>query len=86
MNFMLTKKDIENLTYYLIDVMKDHFMTKEDGKILHEQIHKLQTTMDGVVKLVKNHDEEIVIHNHKLKEIDNFLVKAGPKIKLEYKP
>jgi hypothetical protein len=47
---MLNTEDIKKLTEYQIEVFKDVFLTKEDGKKLETKVDKVQTSLDAVLK------------------------------------
>ena len=79
---MLTSKDIENLTKYQLEVFKDVFVTKED---FDPKITKLQTSIDNMAKDIKDLKEDKVIVNHRMKNAENWIDKASPKLGLDFK-
>ena len=77
---MLTKRDIENLTEY----QKHVFVTKEDNKKVETKIDKIQTTVDVLVKDVKDLKDEMMIVNHRMKNVENWVDEASPKLGLKF--
>lgn len=82
---MITTSDIKRITAYQLEVFKDVFMTKEDGKRLEERIDKVQTTVDGLVKDVKDLKDDKTVTNYRMKNVENWIDQASPKINLKFK-
>lgn len=82
---MITDQDIKKLTDYQKEVFKDVFFTKEDGQRLEEKIDKVQTTVDVLVKDVKDLKQEKTVLNHCMKKTEDWIDQASPKLGLEFK-
>ena len=63
---MLDTHDIKKLTEYQLEVFKNVFMTKEDGKGLENKIDRMQPTIDGIAKMTHDNNQEIIVLNHKI--------------------
>ena len=82
---MLEAEDIKKLTEYQLEVFKDVFLTKEDGKELKADINRVQNSLDAVLNDKKTRAKEVLVLTHLVKNEDNFLGKAAPNISLEFK-
>jgi len=82
---MLEAEDIKKLTEYQLEVFKDVFLTKEDGKELKADIDRVQNSLDAVLKNKQTRDQEVLVVNHRMKNAEDFLDKAAPKLDLEFK-
>ena len=82
---MLDTKDIKKLTEYQLEVFKDVFLTKEDKKELKTDINRVQNSLDAVLKDKQTRDQEALVLNHRMKNTEDFLDKAAPKLGLEFK-
>ena len=78
---MLTKKDIENLTEY----QKHVFVTKDDMEEVTTKPTTIQTSIDNLTKDVKDLKQEKTIINHRMKNAENWIDIASPKLGLEFK-
>ncbi len=67
---MLTTKDV-NL---LITAMKEFFYTKEDMDdkfdVMDQKFSNLQTSVDGIAKISKDNQQEILVMGHRLDQIE----------------
>lgn len=50
---MLDTEDIKKLTEYQLEVFKDVFLTKEDGRIIKDKINQLQGSIGALTKVFK---------------------------------
>lgn len=82
---MLGTEDITRLTKYQIAVFKDVFFTKEDGQKLEAKVDIVQNSIDAILKDKQTRDQEVTVLNHRMKETEDFLDKAAPKLGLEFK-
>jgi predicted nucleic acid-binding Zn-ribbon protein len=82
---MLTDKDIQKLTKYLLEVFKDVFLTKKDGEIIDRKLNMLQTSIDNISKDVRELKDEKLILNHRMKNTENWIDQASPKLGIEFK-
>ena len=82
---MLDSKDIKKLTEYQLEVFKDFFATKDDFKQLSPKIDWVQNSLDAVLKDKDTRDKEGFVLNHRMKNTEDFLDKAAPKLGLEFK-
>ncbi len=60
---MLNLNDIKKITEYQVEVFKDVFMTKEDGRQLEVKIDKIQNSLNAVVKDKQAKDGEMAVLN-----------------------
>ena len=81
---MIDTEDIKKLTKYLTEAFKDVFMTQEQGKKLEIKIDKIQTSLDAVLKDKKTRDGEVAVLNYRMKNAEDFIDKAAPKLGLKY--
>ncbi|MFA6908425.1 MAG: hypothetical protein WC289_00895 [Patescibacteria group bacterium] len=82
---MLDIQDIKKLTDYQLNVYKEVFWTREEGKALDIKVDKIQSTLDAVLKDKGMRDTEITILNHRMMRTENFLHKASPKLGITFK-
>jgi uncharacterized protein with LGFP repeats len=88
LKIMLTSEDIKNLTKYQTEVLKDVFATKKDMDAGFEKLDKkmtnLQTSVDAIAK--DNHDksQERPVLDHRIKEVENWVDKAAPKLGIKF--
>ena len=78
---MLTIEDIKKLTEY----QKEVFVTKRDFEEFKGDFSKLQTSVDNMAKDVKDMKEDKVIINNRMKNAEDWIDKATPKLGLEFK-
>jgi len=82
---MLTREDIENL----IKAEKEIFVTKQDLQELEDklsgEINVVKTSVDGLVKIVKNNGLEIKSLNYRVTRLEEWTEKAAPKIGIDLK-
>ena len=81
---MLTPQEIKKLTDYLVVVFTDIFVTKEDLEVINGRIDILQISMDGLLKHKSAEEQETIILNYRMKNAENWIDKAAPKIGLEF--
>ena len=81
---MLTKEDIKNL----IKAEKEVFVTKTElvdvETRLKQSFSNLQTSVDGLVKTVKD-KQEIKVLGHRVDKVETWTRKAAPKVGVEFK-
>ncbi len=82
---MLDTEDIKKLTEYQVEVFKDVFMTQEQGNKLETKIDNVKNSLDAVLKDKQTRDQEVLVLNHRMKNTEDFLDKAAPKLGLEFK-
>lgn len=82
---MFTIEQLKQLSDFLKQEFKEVFATQEDLKVLDVKIDTLQTSIDGLAKLGAKYTEEIPIMGDRVNNIEVWVKKAAPKIKLEYK-
>lgn len=78
---MITDKDIKKLTDYQLEVFKEVFVTKD---LFDEKITKLQTSVDNLSKDVKDIKDDKSILNNRMKNAENWIDKASPKLGLKF--
>ena len=78
---MLSIEDIKKLTEY----QKEVFVTKDDFEDFKGSFSKLQTSVDNIAKDVKDIKEDKVIMNSRMKNVENWVDKASPKLGLDFK-
>jgi peptidoglycan hydrolase CwlO-like protein len=85
---MLTPEDIKNLTKYQTEVFKDVFATKKDMDTgfekLDKKIIKLQTSVDAIAKDNLSKSQEMPVLNSRIKEVENWVDKAAPKLGIKF--
>jgi cob(I)alamin adenosyltransferase len=77
---MLTPEDIKNLTEF----QKTVFVTKDDLKGLEDKVDKVQTSLDVVIKEKTTNDQERKVANRRIKELENWVDKAAPKLDIKF--
>jgi len=82
---MFTDDDIKKLTNYQLDVFKGVFVTKDDFVELKDGVNLLQTSVDNIAKDVKDLKEEKLIINNRMKNAEDWIDKASPKLGIEFK-
>lgn len=85
---MFTDEDIKKLTNYQLEVFKDVFVTKEDFGVVGEiktSLNTLQTSVDNMAKDIKDLKGEKTIMNYRMKNAEDWIDKASPKLGLEFK-
>jgi len=78
---MITINEIKKLTEF----QKEVFMTKEDGKEIKESLGTIQTSLDNLAKDVKDLKQEKTVINYRMKNVENWVDKASPKLGLGFK-
>ena len=78
-------KEIKKLSDYLVEVFKDIFATKEDVARIEKSLSTLQNSFDSVIGYKIAKDQEIVSIGHRLKNAEDWIDQAGPKIGLDFK-
>lgn len=82
---MLSTEDIHKLSSYLLEVFKDAFASKDDIKDINEKIDTMQNSLDAVLKDKVSKDQEIIILNHRVKNVEEWIDQASPKIGVQFK-
>lgn len=82
---MLTSQDIEKLTNYLVEVLKSIFATKEDFKELKDDFSKFQRTVDNIAKEKLTREQESAVLAYRMKNAEDWIDKAAPKVELEFR-
>ena len=84
---MLTNNDIKKI----IEAQKDVFYTKDEldenfysKKELDSKFTKLQTPIDAIAKDNLDKSQEIPTINHRVKDIENWVDKAAPKVGIKF--
>ncbi len=81
---MLTPEDIKNLTEF----QKTVFVTQESFDKGIEKLQKsfsdLQSSVDQVLKEKVTNDQERIVSNSRVKELENWVDKAAPKIGIKF--
>jgi hypothetical protein len=72
---LATKKDLDN------------FVTKEDAKefATKADINRVLTAVDGIAKQMQTYNEELPAIQQQLRNINDWIKQASPKIGVEYK-
>lgn len=82
---MLTIEDIKNI----VTARKEVFYTREEMDVkfdaLNENFSSLQTSVVGMAKDTKDQTEEMIILGSRVKNTEDFLQSAAPKLGLEFK-
>ena len=81
---MIDTEDIKKLTKYLTEAFKDVFATKEDLNKIDAKIDKVQTSLDAVLVDKQTRDKEVIVLNYRMKNAEDFLDKAAPKLGLKF--
>ncbi len=80
---MLTPEDIKNLTEF----QKTIFVTQEgfDSGIekLQKSFSDLQTTVDAMFKEKQTSEQDRTVTNHRIKNLENWVDKAAPKVNVK---
>ncbi len=81
---MIDIEDIKKITEYQIEVFKDVFLTKEDGKKFEARFDRIQNSLDAVLKDKQGKDQEMIILNYRVKKAEDLLDQVAPKLGLKY--
>lgn len=79
---MLTSEDIKNITDAQIEAQKEVFYTKEE---LDTKFSNLQTSVDAIALGKKNETDKNKVLEHRIKNAEDFIDLAAPKLDLEFK-
>lgn len=82
---MFSTEEIKKLTNYQIEAFKDVFATKEDVGEIKGQLNTLQTSVDDLSKSKQTDEQESIVSNHRIKELENWVDKAAPKISVKFR-
>ena len=82
---MLDTKDIKKLTEYLLEAFKDVFATKEDIGDLKRDVSKLTGIVEKSLKDEKNNSDEILVLNSRVKNTEDWIDQAAPKVGVQFK-
>jgi hypothetical protein len=85
---MLTPEDIKNLTKYQTEVFKDVFATKKDMDAgfekLDRKLSNLQTSVDAIAKDNLSKSQKVPVLGYRIKEVENWVDKAAPKLGIKF--
>ncbi len=81
----MTPEDIKKLTDYQIVAFKDVFATKEDVKDLKGSLNTLQTSVDAIAKDKQTREQESTVLNRRMKNAENWIDQASPKVGVDFK-
>ena len=79
---MLTNNDIKRITEAQIEAQKEIFYTKED---LDKKFSKLQNSVDSFAKENLTTSQEMPTVNRRIKDMENWIDKAAPKVGVSFK-
>lgn len=81
---MLTPEDIKNLTEFqkTVFVTKDEFARLENK--IESSMNKLQTSVDAIAKDNRDKAQEMPVVNRRLKDLENWVDKAAPVVKIKF--
>ena len=82
---MLDTKDIKKLTEYLLEAFKDVFATKEDIGDLKRDVSKLTGIVEKSLKDEKTNSDEILVLNSRVKNTEDWIDQAAPKVGVQFK-
>ena len=81
---MLTTKDIKNLSEYL----KTVFVTQESFdygmEVIQKNFLRLEQLMDSFAKDNKESGQAMPVINYRVKEVENWIDKASPKLGIKF--
>jgi hypothetical protein len=83
---MFKMEELKQLSDFLLEEFKTIFVTKEDLDKVDKKIDNLTTSVDGLAKRVEENTHEIKAVGHRVDRMEGWMIKAAPKIDLEYKP
>ncbi len=78
---MLSIEDIKRITEAQIEAQKEVFYTKED---LDKKFSRLQTSVDSFAKDNLNKSQELPTINRRIKDVENWVDKAAPKLGVKF--
>jgi len=95
---MLTDEDIKKITKAQIEAQKEVFFTKkeidekfyfkaeidEKFDVVYDKLSSIQTSVDSFAKDSKDKTEEMPVINHRVKELENWVDKAAPKVGVKF--
>lgn len=91
MKFMLSTDDIKKITNAQIEAQKQIFFTKDQ---LEEKFYTkpemdtkfsgLQSSIDSFTKDKQTKDQELPVLNRRVKEVENWVDKAAPKLGIKF--
>lgn len=81
---MLTADDIKKLTDYQLVVFKDAFATKDGIKNLDTKIDALLTSVDAITKHDKDRDEGATVLDKRIKNTEDWIDQAAPKVGVKF--
>lgn len=85
---MITDEEIKKLTNYQLEVFKDVFVTKEDFEAVEgikTSVNTLQTSVDNIARDIKDLKGEKTVINYRMKNAEDWIDQASPKLGLEFK-
>ena len=82
--YMLDSEDIKKLTEYQLEVFKDVFMTKDDGKELGTGIDRVQNTLDVILKDKQIAEQEVNVLDQRMKKAEDWIDEVSPKVQVKY--
>ena len=81
---MLSTNELKQLTTYQVEVFKDVFATKTDIKGLETKINNVQNSLDAVLKEKTTNDQERLVSGRRIKDLENWVDKAAPKVGVSF--
>ncbi len=81
---MLSTDDIKKLTDYQKEAFKDIFASKGDFERLEGKVSILQTSVDAIAKDNQIKNQETPVLNRRIKEVENWVDKAAPKLGIKF--
>ncbi len=86
---MINTDDMIKFSNFIKEDMKTVFATKVEMnagfKAINKKFDQLQTSVDGILNIAKDHPQEIVAVGSRVDNIEGWVKVAAPKIGLEYK-
>jgi chromosome segregation ATPase len=86
------RADVQKLQADVSVLKADVFVVKEDQaemkvtmNSLETKIDKVQNSLDAVLKDKQTRDQEVLVLNHRMKNTEDLLDKAAPKLGLDFK-
>lgn len=84
--------DISKRLDKLTDFLREHMVTKRELQDLRDDLPtraefaQLQTSVDGIARLFKNTDQELLVVGERTSRMEKWIQRAADKIGVEYKP
>ncbi|MDR3642377.1 MAG: hypothetical protein P4L74_01985 [Candidatus Doudnabacteria bacterium] len=81
---MLTSEDIKNLTEFQKTVFVTQANFDKGIEKLEKSFSTLQSAVDKVLKEKTTNDQERTVANRRIKDIENWVDKAAPKLDIKF--